>query len=193
MQNVHKYTVKTTKEEILPNGRFLKQDELLQEGDLYLSMQAASESVRKSNIGTRLFSCKTKRWYRPETANTKTYRFLKQGEYLEEGDECNVDLSGSPINVWQPAFVIYGRCHVGPIHARGQNFRRPVENKVKTPNKTKYRMLQPHEVIQQGDQCYRKSTRAWVNVRASIDRTVEDWPNHTSHLQPCLRFRRKTT
>src|ERR1017187_4417964 len=190
MQNVHKYTVKTTKEEILPNGRFLKQDELLQEGDLYLSMQAVSESVHERNIGTMVCSYETKSWWRPDAIKaeqrpTVTYRFLNEGG---PGGECNINDVSRPLCVWVPAKNFIGWT-VSCIPAKNQNFRRAVENKAESPKKAKYRMLQPAELIQTGDQHYYVPTRRWRNVVASIGYTVKRWPTLSSFNS--RRFRRK--
>jgi hypothetical protein len=180
--DTHVYQKTETVTEPLPEGRFLKEGETLLSGDLYLPSGGPSEPIVECNIGSPVDFNES--WYRPEPVKAnrqdceESWRFLKLGESVENGDECNIDYSHLlPINGWVSAKKFKGLC-VSLEHAEGCNFRRKVsaDRAVKPTPKKKYIAISGDMVIRIGDQYYSKVTRGWRNVSTGIGFPCDNWP-----------------
>ncbi len=91
-------------------------------------------------------------------------RFLKTGEFVEKGDyrlwrDSKHNIVSSKIRWWGfiGMEVLQEHCNI---------FYRP--------NRPKYRILWPSEIIRKGDQLYRPQTRGWLNAVCSCGLLVKD-------------------
>jgi hypothetical protein len=169
------YTYQTTV--TLPDGRFLKDGETLEAGDLYLSGQGLPNPIEEitpieeSTFPAKVANVFGTKYYRPTIPK---YYYLKEGDMIKEGDEWKCY---EPQTYWTKNHSCTGttllRCNEGWCR-----------RKILKPT-PKYRILAQDEFIKEGDQWYNSSTRGWTKVNLSIETLV------SSHRG--IRYRRKAS
>ena len=101
-------------------------------------------------------------------------RYLKIGESIKKGDLW-LDSSGPYMRTTCAGSKVYNN----------------EENEYYRPHKVKYYFLKPTEIVQKGDEGYRKGTRGWMKANQAIGHTVKEWPHSATNPDPCVRWRRK--